>query len=246
MEYIAVGLAAFVVSIGSAIAGGGGGLVITPLMLLLGFPPQTVLASSKAAGLGINLGAITKFIKHKDVIRWRWAGLFSAVAVVAAVLGTQLVFVLEAEALKTLVGLVTVGLVPVIYFNRAAGNRRRQPSRWQRIIGVGLYLVIMSAQAGLGSGIGMLLMFVLMGPLGFDALGANATKRVAGLVLVVVSFTIFAFSGYMNWLLALVLAVSTLAGGYLGAHCAVKYGNRLVKRALLAAAFIIGWSVLVS
>lgn len=246
MDYVIVGLAAFFVSIGSAIAGGGGGLVMTPLMLLLGFAPQAALASTKAAGIGINLGTLGKFAKEKDVISWRWAGLLSGLAVVASIIGTQLVFVLEADVLEKLVGVITVSLVPIIFFNRKIGLANTAVSRHRQIAGIALYFLIMTVQAGLGSGIGLLLMFVLMGTLGFDALRANATKRVAGLALVLVSFIIFAFSGYMDWLLAACLGAGTLLGGYVGAGLAVKHGNVLVKRALLAVSLIMGLSILIT
>ena len=65
MDYLFIGVAAFFVSIGSSIAGGGGGLMMTPLMIIMGFPPQTVLASAKASGLGINIGALSKFTREK-------------------------------------------------------------------------------------------------------------------------------------------------------------------------------------
>lgn len=246
MDYVVVGIAAFFVSIGSAIAGGGGGLVMTPLMLLLGFVPQTALASAKAAGIGVNLGALGKFAKEKDIINWRWAGFLSVLAVIASIIGTRIVFIFDAAVLEKLVGFITVGLVPVIFFSRKIGLENTEVSRQRQIAGIVLYFLIMTVQAGLGSGIGTLLMFVLMGMMGFDALRANATKRVAGLALVAVSFIIFAFSGYMDWLLATCLGVGMLFGGYVGAHLAVKHGNLLVKRALLAVSLIMGLTILLT
>lgn len=246
MRYPLIAVTAFFVGIGSAIAGGGGGLILTPLMLLLGFAPQTALASAKAAGVGINVGALSKFTKAKDTIHWRWAALLSALAVVASLIGTQLVFVLEADVLRTIIGVVTVGLVPVLLLQGETGITNVAVSGLRKRIGAVLYFVIMTAQAGLGSGLGSLLMFVLMGLMGFDALRANATKRVSGLVLVVTSFTVFAVSGYMDWWLALSLGSGMLLGGYIGAHLAIKHGNRLVKRALLAVAVVMGISILVT
>ena len=246
MDYVIVGIFAFFVSIGSAIAGGGGGLVMTPLILLLGFPPQAALASTKAAGLGVNAGALTKFSKEKNVIDWRLASQLAVLAIIASIIGTQVVFIFDAEALRRLVGLITVALVPIFFFSRKLGLGNTGVSRTKKIIGIILYFIIMTAQAGLGSGIGSLLMFVLMGLMGFDALRANATKRVVGLVLVSVSFIVFAFSGYMDWWLALSLGIGMLLGGYAGAHIAVKHGNKLVKKALLGVSLVMGLSILLT
>lgn len=244
MEYVLVGITAFVVSVVSAISGGGGGMVMTPLLLLMGFAPQTALASSKSSGLGISLGTLGKFTKEKGLIQWNLAVYLSILAVIASIFGTQVVFILDAETLKKLVGLITVGLVPVLFFSRKVGLKNIKVRRPVKLLGIFLYFIILSAQAGLGSGIGILLMPVMMGMMGFDALRANATKRVAGLTLACVSFAIFSFSDYMDWLLAVSLGMGMLFGGYVGAHLAVKHGSLFVKRTLLIVSLIIGLSVL--
>lgn len=246
MDYAIAGAAAFVVSIMSGIAGGGGGLVMAPLLLLLGFSPQTVLATSKAGGLGLNIGALSKFVRQKGLINWRWAVILSVLAVAASLLGTRLVFILNGTVLKHLIVVITLSLVVFTFFQRKTGLKSREVSKISQLLGATLYFIVMCLQAGLGSGIGMLLMFVLIGPLGFDALHANATKRVAGLVLVVTSFIIFAISGYVNWALAASMGFGMIAGGYFGARLAIKHGNKLVKNALLIVVTAMGIAVLLS
>lgn len=244
MDYVIVGIAAFLVSIGSAIAGGGGGLVMTPFAILLGFPAEAVLTSQKAAGLGLNLGTLSKFRKQKDIIHWKWALWLSVAAVLASFIGTQIVFRFDTETLEKMVGAATLLLVPIVFFNRNAGLKNKEVTKIKKIIGFGLAFVIFVFQSGLGSGIGTLLMFVFMGLLGFDALRANATKRLTGLALVIVSFTIYSFSGYVDWLLALIIGISMFVGGRIGAQLAIKHGNLLVKRALLVVSLIMGLSIL--
>ena len=136
MDYVVIGVIAFFVSIGSAIAGGGGGLVMTPLILLVGFPPQTALASTKAAGLGINTGALTKFAKEKNIIDWRLAAQLAGLAIIASLIGTQVVFIFDAEALRKMVGLITVGLVPLFFFSRKLGFDNRSVSRTKKVVGL--------------------------------------------------------------------------------------------------------------
>ena len=86
-----MGVIGFFVAIVSSISGGGGGMIITPAMILLGFPTANALASLKGAGLGLSIGAITRFTKEKEIIDWRWAKGLSAVAIAASFLVTQLV-----------------------------------------------------------------------------------------------------------------------------------------------------------
>ena len=135
-------------------------------------------------------------------------------------------------------------VVPVVFFSRNLGLKNTKTRKWQKVLGIILYATVMIVQAAFGSGIGILLMFIVMGLLGFDALKANATKRVIGLVLVTMSVLFFAFTGLIDWMLFFTLAISMYAGGYIGAHWAVKFGNKLVKNALLIAALIMGITIL--
>lgn len=240
-----MGFAAVLVSTVSSMAAGGGGLVLAPLALFLGFPPQVVLASAKAGGMGLNIGALSKFIRHREYIDWRWAGRLSVLALIASLLGMRLVFILSADTLRHAVAIIAIGLVPFLFFQRNVGLHSRHVSHRRKAFGVVAYFVIMAAQAGLGSGVGVLLMFVLMSQMGLDALHVNATKRVAGLTLVTISFLVFAFSGYINWVLAACLFGGTLIGDYVGAHIAVKHGNKLVKSSLLVVSVVMGIAILV-
>ena len=244
-KYILISVVAFFVSVVSSIAGGGGGLVMTPLMLLLGFPPQVALASAKAGGLGINIGALTKFTRHKGLIHRRWALVLALCGIVASIIGTRLVFVLHAYVLKDLIVVITLSLVPFLVIRRKKGLRVENPSKVRQGVGAALYFVILVAQAGLGSGIGIVTMLILTGMLGLDALHASATKRAAGLVLAATSFTIFAFSSYMNWALALALGLGMIVGGYVGARLAIKHGNRLIESMLLVLAVAMAIGVLI-
>lgn len=245
MNYVIIGVTAFVVSIASSIAGGGGGLVMTPFAILLGFPAQAVLTSQKAAGLGINLGALSKFRKEEGIIDWKWAGYLSGIAVIASVIGTRIIFIYNAATLEKFVGLTTLMLVPIVFLNRNTGLKNTVSTRGSKILGIALIFIIFVIQAGIGSGIGSLAMFVFMGLFGFDALRANATKRVTGLALVIVSFSIYIFSGYINWLLAATIGIAMFLGGRIGAGLAIKHGNLFVKRALLILALIMGISILI-
>lgn len=246
MEYVILAVMSFGISIISAFAGGGGGLIMIPVALLLGFPPQVVLASDKAGALATNAGALSKFVGSKEMPSKKWLIVLSVMAVAAAVIGTQVVLRLDGDTLKSIIGFVIIALVPIMLFSGKIGLKNRVVKKWQIVLGMIAYFVIMVGQAGIGSGIGTLLMFVMMGLFGFSALRASATSRAVGLVLLTISFTIFAFTEYMNWLFAASVAVPAIFGGRLGAHIALKRGNLFVKRALLAVAFIMGVVVLLT
>lgn len=216
-----------------------------PAMLLVGFAPNTVVASQKAGGIGLNLGALTKFMKHRELIQWQMAGILSALAIGAAYVGTHLVFSLSEETIQNVIAVIVLLTVPVVYMRRKDGMVARKTSAVAHYIGYSIYTLILSIQAAVGGGIGTLNMFILMGPLGLDALQANATKRVVGFVLTFSSMLFFISSGYVDWRLAGTVFCTTLIGGYVGAHVAVRKGNNFVRTTLVVASTIMAFLILI-
>lgn len=215
-------------------AGGGGALLTSPAMLLLGFTPNTVVATQKAGGIGINLGAFSKFLKHKELIHWRLGLVLSGIAVIAAFIGTRLVFNYSEEAIENAIAVIVLLTVPVLFIKRDSGLTNIKTGRVSRGIGGSIYALILTIQAGIGGGIGTLNMFVLMGPFGLDALRANATKRLVGLVLTLSSMLFFISSGYVDWKLAGIVFCSTVVGGYFGATIAIEKGAAFVRTILVS------------
>ncbi len=245
MEYIAIGIISIFTSTLSAIAGGGGALLTAPAMLLVGFSPNTVIASQKAGGIGINLGAISKFIKQRDMIQWQLGIGLSALAIVASYIGTELVFKFSEDVIRDFIGIVVIVMVPVIYFRRKDGVKKRETTTLHKSVGVVIYGAILTVQAGVGGGVGTLNMFVLMGPMGLSALQANATKRLVGLVLTFSSMMFFIGSGFVDWKLAGVIFASTLVGGYAGATIAIDKGSAFVRQVLMVVSIVMAIILLV-
>lgn len=233
MEYVAIAIISLFTSTLSGMAGGGGALMTAPAMLLIGFAPNTVVATQKAGGIGINLGAMIKFLKHKELIQWQIAGVLSVLAVIAAYIGTHVVFSFSEEVIRNAIAIIVILTMPVLYFRRKDGLQQRETSQISQYVGYGIYTAILTVQAAVGGGIGTLNMFVLMGPMGLNALQANATKRVVGFVLTFSSMLFFISSGYVDWKLAGIILCTTLVGGYVGASIAIDKGSKFVRATLV-------------
>ena len=245
MEYILIGFVSLFTSVLSAIAGGGGGLLTGPAMLLIGFSPNVVVASQKAGGIGVNLGAMTKFIKHPSLIQWKLGVGLSVLAVVASYIGTSVVFRFSEDAIRDFIGVIVLVMVPVIYLRRKDGLKQRATTQVQKIFGTIVYGFILTVQAAVGGGIGTLNMYVLMGPMGLDALQANATKRLVGLTVTVSSLLFFIGSGYVDWKLAGVSFISTLIGGSIGAGVAIEKGAGFVRQVLIVVSIVMAIILLI-
>ena len=64
---------------------------------------------------------------------------------------------------------------------------------------------------------------------GFSIIQASATNKIPWFILGIISFTIYAINGIVNFSYGLALMIGMFAGGYMGAKTAVKKGNKWVK-----------------
>ena len=221
-------------------------MLTAPAMLLVGFSPNAVVASQKAGGIGVNLGAMSKFYKTKDLVQWKLGLGLSVLAVFAAYAGTELVFKFNEDQIRDIIAIIVFAMVPVIYFRRKDGLKPRKDGRLQTGIGAAIYGVVLTVEAGVGGGVGTLNMYVLMGPMGLDALQANATKRLVGLVITTSSMLFFIGSGFVDWKLAGTSFCSTLIGGYIGAGIAIDKGAAYVRQVLLIVSVVMAIALLFS
>ena len=80
-----------------------------------------------------------------------------------------------------------------------------------------------------GGGGGTLVFYVFMAFFGFTIIQSSATNKIPWFVLGIISVVIFAMNGIINYLYGVFLIAGMFVGGYLGAHTAIKKGNRWVK-----------------
>jgi uncharacterized membrane protein YfcA len=91
-----------------------------------------------------------------------------------------------------------------------------------------------------GAGIGILMLAVL-GYMGFSNIHRmNGLKNWGGLCINFVAAVTFAFSGIVDWAVALAMAVGATAGGYLASRAAQKVPQVVVRRAIVGVGFAAG------
>ncbi|MDQ3908601.1 MAG: sulfite exporter TauE/SafE family protein, partial [Acidobacteriota bacterium] len=115
------------------------------------------------------------------------------------------------------------------------GRRKRW---WAGAIFFQFCSAIYGGYFGAGNGI---LMLAAMGLLGLnDIHRANGLKNFLGLALNFVAIVAFAFSGLVDWPVALLMTTAAIAGGYFGASTARRVGRAVVRRAVVVIGFVIG------
>lgn len=93
--------------------------------------------------------------------------------------------------------------------------------------GVGLY------DGLIGPGTGTFFVIALVALLGYEFLEATALTKLANLTTNVAAIAVLGSHGHILWGVGLIMAAANLTGGFLGAHMAVRHGNRFVRRVFL-------------
>lgn len=211
----------------SGLAGGGGGLISAPFFILIGLPPQVAVATTKFGALGLTLGSLAKFRKT-EYVRKEHLIYLSILSIAAALIGSQILLTTNDELVEKLVGVMMLVAIPFLFL-KDVGIVRTQPPWLRQTIGYVLYFAILVLQAAFGAGVGMTLMIVMMGLMGFTALEANATRRVPGFLLAAVALGVYMLSDVVYYSHGLAMMGGMVVGGYVGTHIAIKKGNQFVK-----------------
>ena len=86
-----------------------------------------------------------------------------------------------------------------------------------------------STTASSGAGTGSFLVFLLVGLLGYSFLQASAKARIVNLATNLGALAVFAAQGAPMWRLGLLMGACNIAGGWLGAHTAIRRGSAFVR-----------------
>lgn len=232
-----------VASIVSGIAGGGGGLISAPFFILLGLPPQVAVATTKFGALGLTIGSVARF-SGTTHIKTTFVVFLSILSIAAAIIGSRLLLTTSSEMIQRLVGGTMLISLPFV-FVQDIGSYSFKPSYWKEATGYVLYFCVLVLQAAFGAGVGISLMLVMTGLLGFTALEANATRRIPGFLLAVLSLGIYMIYGVVYYSYGIAMLAGMLIGGYIGTHIAIQKGNRFVKAAFAGVVVLLAVRLLV-
>lgn len=222
----------------NAVAGGGSSLTV-PLLVLAGVPGNAANGSNRVGVLTSNAAAATAF--RRLGVRGLSRSLNVMIpVVVGSLVGAFGITRLTDAAFERVFGIV---MLPIIFLSIKKPRPRLRSEPWAMWVTVTVFFAIGLYGGAVQAGVGLILLGALTRA-GYDLVTANNIKVVATLVLTAVAMPVFIIEGKIVWVPAIILAVGFTAGGWIGAHAAVRGGERFIRAAMVVAALLLASKLL--
>jgi uncharacterized membrane protein YfcA len=217
--------------------GGGGGLITVPALLAVGLPPHMALATNKGQSVFGSFSALIRYA-HAGLVDRAAARVAFPLALGASALGAVLAMSLRASILGPMILVLLVAAALAVTFARPAEVSPESVGSSRRIVLVmALGAVVLGAYDGFfGPGAGTLWIALYVGLARLPLARATADTKVVNFASNAAALAIFAHGGLVFWKAALPMAVSQIFGGFLGAHLAVRRGDRFIRAVVLLVA----------
>ena len=230
----------------AAFAGGGAGLVQLPVLIFLGLPFSTALATHKLASVSLGLGATLRHSQEKSLNR-RVSLLVLCSGLPGVFFGAKFVLSIPDHFASILLGALT--LLLAIYSIRQSrfGLEEKDTKFTKRKYFVGSFVLFLIGflNGSLSSGTGLFVTLWLVSWFGLTYTNAIAhTLILVGLFWNGTGALVLGFSSPIKWSWIPMLIVGSSFGGYIGAHFSLLKGNKLVKTMFEVISFLIGISLL--
>jgi uncharacterized protein len=225
-------LAAFFAGAMDAIAGGGG-LIMVPALLAAGLPPHLALGTNKGQSLFGSFAAAIRY-GRAGLVDWRIARATFPMAFLGSLAGAALVLVISPHVLRPVVLALLIAAAVLVTVVRPRGDGERNQHKQGAWVRAGLIALVVGTYDGFfGPGAGSFFIAGFVTLLGLSMARASADAKVANFASNIAAAAIFAQRGVVIWAIALPMAAGQLMGGFLGAHVAVRRGDRLIRAVFL-------------
>ncbi len=223
-ELVIAGGAGFAAGGVNALAGGGT-LISFPVLLALGLPPVSANVTNTVA---LSPGYLGGALAQRRAIAEQSSRVrrLAVAAGVGGLVGSVLLLITSDSAFRLLIPallFVATALLALQDRLRAVFRRTDGPAepahldpRW-----LAAPILLVSVYGGyFGAGLGIMLLAVLGVVLHEPLPRLNALKQVLALVINATAAALFLFSGRVYWVVALVMAITSLVGGSVGGRIA--------------------------
>ncbi|MBI2657769.1 sulfite exporter TauE/SafE family protein [Candidatus Woesearchaeota archaeon] len=215
-----------VVSFLSAIMGTMAGMamaVMVPVMVFLGIPVHTAVATGRFSMIGIGVGNIRTFSK-REKMEAKYILPLAIAGIIGTLIGTSFLKYLSENALENIIGAFIIGISIVVLFEEKLRPKEKGH-------GVTYRHHALSAIAGLfigsyigivGGGAATIIIFVLVLVYGLSFHQAVANQKAVTLPITIIATLVFIYQGLVDYRIGIPLLIVNILGGYVGAILILK------------------------
>jgi uncharacterized membrane protein YfcA len=249
LNYLFASLAAIIAGVFNALAGGGT-LITFPTLLSIGLSPVVAnVTNTIALCPGFLGGTIAQKNDLKDQKKRLWLAV--PAALLGGLAGGFLLLRTSEKLFSNLVPfliLIAAGLLAVqnplrnwLSRRQAQAPARHIPEAW-----ICLPIFLGAIYGGyFGAGLSIIMLAVLGLILNDNLTRLNALKQSIGFSANIAAALLFAFSGKINWSVAMVMMVGALLGGLIGGRLASRVSPNVLRWIVVTIGFIVGMVYLV-
>jgi uncharacterized protein len=212
---------------------GGGSFIAFPALLFTGVPPIPANATNTIALWTAAAASGGAYRKRLDVTRHLIIPLLSA-SLIGGLVGAILLLKTPAQTFMRVLPWLTLGATLLFAFGRRLARGRasvmEQKTSTSALVVTTFFqfcVAIYGGYFGGGMGIVMLAMLATLGMSDIHAM--NALKSVLGFVINGVAVVTFIVAGAVYWKHGIIMIAGGIAGGYLGAHYAMRMPQAWIR-----------------
>jgi uncharacterized membrane protein YfcA len=242
LDQLALFAISLVANLFSAFSGGGAGLIQLPALIFLGLPFVVALATHKVASVALGIGATVRHLRESTLEKG-FAVYILATGLPGVFVGARLIVDVPGRAAEIALGILTAGLGLYSALNPGLGQQCRACHRDRSGLAIGGFglFIIGALNGSLTSGTGLFVTLWLVRWFGLDYRQAIAyTLVLVGIFWNGAGALTLGFIAEIRWNWLPALLAGSLLGGYLGAHLAIRKGNRWIKRGFEVITLVIG------
>lgn len=241
--YLFVGI---IIGIMSGFFGVGGGFILTPLLLLMGFPPVVAIATSLMYTIGTSVSGVVAHYRLKN-IEWKTAGLIGVSGIAATQVAHPFVLFLENRQLDdTVIPVFYLFLLGYFAFSMLRKGKaasvtpgdKRSKTAIAKVLLIGFFGGFMSTALGVGGG--FIIVPLLISALSMQPKKAVGTSLLSVFFIVISGFISYSFSTPIDYVIGAVLVVGALIGGQIGAALTSYFADKEIRK-MLGLLYISTW-----
>ena len=224
-------------SVLASMVGLGGGLIIVPVLIFLGIPPQIAAANSLMATMANAAGSTMVYARQKR-IDYSKAIKLGLMAVPGSVLGAVVLVDAEPGIFGVLLAMALVVAAVYVFLRPKMSSRPLSDTHAVMVLSAAASFLagVISSYFGVGGGVIFVPLMVII--MGMSMMRAAPTSMFALMLTSIAGVITHGILGHTDMLLAALLSAGALAGGMAGARLSLVVGERYLR--VLATIVMVG------